>query len=182
MLIITIPSIEFYDEVAEEFKDFPETVVKLEHSLFSLSKWESKWEKPFLGPNAKNEEETRSYVQCMSLDPELSSEVFGNLTNENLNQINGYIDSKVSATWFKEDDKGPKDKKVITSELIYYWMIQHTIPFECEHWHLNRLFTLIKVCNEEQSQDQKKKMSKGELAQRNRELNAKRKAEMQTRG
>ncbi|QED11522.1 hypothetical protein PP914_gp032 [Arthrobacter phage Qui] len=182
MLTLIIPPNEAYDERANEFIKSPEVELELEHSLVSLSKWEAIWEKPFLGTEAKSAEETMSYVHCMTLTPDIPPEITQRLTNDHLTQINKYIDAKMSATWFNEraTQGRPKSREIITSELIYYWMIAHTIPFECQYWHLNRLFTLIKVCNAKNAPE--KKMSKNEmLAQRNK-LNAQRKAELKTSG
>jgi hypothetical protein len=183
MLKLIIPATdEAYDERTKEFIYSEEVTVELEHSLVSLSKWESIWEKPFLGAETKSPEETMSYVHCMTITPDISPEIFQRLTNDHLTQINNYIDAKMSATWFNERavQGKPKSRETITSELIYYWMVAHTIPFECQYWHLNRLFTLIKVCNAKNAPE--KKMTKSEmLAQRN-QLNAQRKAELKTSG
>lgn len=182
MLKFTIPKSESYDSKTKEFVYGEEVTLELEHSLVALSKWEAIWEKPFLGDETKSTEETMSYIYCMTLTPDISPEIFQRLTNDHLKQINNYIDAKMSATWFNEraTQGKPRSRETITSELIYYWMIAHTIPFECQYWHLNRLFTLIKVCNTKNAPE--KKMSKNEmLAQRNR-LNAQRKADLKTSG
>ena len=181
MLSITVPAAEFFDDEAQEFITFDEVTLNLEHSLVSLSRWESKWEKPFLGPTEKTTPETFGYIESMNLEGEIPPEVFLRISNEILEKINEYITSKMSATWFTELPKKGGPIEIITSELIYYWMFTLNVPLECEHWHLNRLFTLIKVFNEK-NQPEKKKMSAAELAARNRELNAKRRAEMATSG
>lgn len=179
MLTIAVPSTEFYDEESSEFKNFGEVVLTLEHSLASLSKWESITEKPFLGDGEKTHDETILYIKCMTF-PEVSDpEVYKRLSSENLEAINSYINAKKSATWFREDGAS-RSREVITSELIYYWMISLGIPFECQHWHLNRLITLIRVCNVKNAPA--KKMSRAEAAARQRELNAQRKAQLGTRG
>lgn len=180
MLTITIPAVDDFDEASNEFISSSETTIELEHSLVSLSKWESIWEKPFLGPEPKTNEETLGYVEAMTLTPNIPPEVFRGLSRENLEQVNDYIDAKMSATWFTEKPDQRKPREIITSEVIYYWMISLSIPFECESWHLNRLFTLIKVCNQKNAPE--KKMSKKDLMARNRALNEERKAKLKTNG
>lgn len=180
MLTIVIKGIELFDEEKQEFTYSESFVLELEHSLVSMSKWESIHEKPFLKKGEKTSEEVFSYIKCMILTPDFPPEVLLRLSQENLNDINTYIDAKMTATWFSDIPSGKQSSEVITAELIYYWMISFTIPFECEKWHLNRLFTLIKICNLKNAKP--KKMSKSEIAARNRELNARRKAELGTTG
>lgn len=179
MLTITIPAIELYDEVAEEFISSPETKLELEHSLVSISKWESKWEKPFLSDEQKSTEETIDYIRAMTVTPDVPPNTYSNLTGEHVKEISDYIDSKMTATWFNETKTSGR-KEIITSEIVYYWMITLNIPFECQDWHFERLLTLIKVCNEKNAPA--KKMSRSEIAARNRALNAQRKAQMKTSG
>lgn len=180
MLRIVVGATENYDESTTEFVSQGGTAIELEHSLLSMSKWESEYEKPFLGTTEKTGEEVLSYIRCMCLTPDIPPELFYNLSEDNLTAVNAYIDRKMTATWFSEQPGAPKTSEVITAELVYYWMTVFQIPFECETWHLNRLFTLIRICNIKQAKP--KKMSRGELAARNRELNARRKERFNTTG
>lgn len=180
MLTIVVPGTEMFDDKTQEFITKGDVTLELEHSLVSLSKWESIYEKPFLGRDEKDVEEVLGYIKCMTLTYKVPPEVFLKLSKENIEAINEYIDAKMTATWFNEPPGAPKSREVITAELIYYWMIVFEIPFVCETWHLNRLFTLIRVCNIKQSKPQK--MSRADIAARNRELNAQRRAQLGTRG
>lgn len=170
MLKITVPGRESYDEVNNEFITTKEQVLCLEHSLASISKWESKWCKPFLKNDPRTDDEVIDYIRCMTLTQNVDPNVYRNLTKENFDKINRYIDSPMTATWFSED-KGQKrpSREIITSEIIYYWMISYNIPFECQKWHFNRLMTLIRVCNAKNAQP--KKMSKRDIMSRNKALN-----------
>lgn len=180
MLTIEVAMTEAYDEEHQMFVSKDLVTLELEHSLVSLSKWESIYEKPFLGEKNKTSEEVLGYVKAMTLTPKVPEEVFHKLSSDNISDINTYIDARMSATWFNEAPGAPRSRDVITSELIYYWMTVFQIPFECESWHLNRLFTLIRICNIKQSKP--KKMTRAEMASRNRELNAQRKSRLGTTG
>lgn len=180
MLTITIPATEEFDEIKGEFVYSKEQTLQLEHSLISISKWESKWCKSFLSKQDKTPEEVIDYIKCMTLNPNVDDSVYRCLTQANLNTINEYIGAPMTATCFSEDKNGKSNKEVITSELIYYWMIALQIPFECQKWHLNRLLTLIRVCNVKNSPP--KKMSKRDLMSRNASLNAARRKQFNTKG
>lgn len=180
MLKITVPGDEAFDETVGEFTTLGDVDLELEHSLASLSKWESIFEKPFLSREEKTGEELLGYVKAMTVTPDVPDDVYNRLSEENIATINDYIEAKMTATWFSDDKHAPESRQVITSELIYYWMTVFQIPFECENWHLNRLFTLIQICNIKQ--DKPKKMSRSEIQARNRELNAQRKKQLGTRG
>lgn len=179
MLTITISAVEMWDEKEEQFVYSPETTLELEHSLVSLSKWESKWQKPFLSGKEKTEEEVLDYIKCMTLTPNVSPIIYDHLSEDNITDINRYIDAPMTATTFSDRNNKPS-REIITAELIYYWMITANIPFKCEEWHLNRLLTLIKVCGIKNSPP--KKMSKREIMSRNASINAARKKQLNTRG
>jgi|SRR5574344_2523155 hypothetical protein len=180
MLKITIPSAELWDEDKEEFVYTKEQTLQLEHSLVSLSKWESKWCKAFLSKHEKTFEETVDYVKCMTLTQNVNSDVYQYLTNKNIAEINRYIEAPMTATYFSDDKIGKTSREQITSELIYYWMVALNIPFECQKWHLNRLLTLVKVCNIKNQPP--KKRSRKEILSRNAALNAARRKQLNTRG
>ena len=180
MLQIVIPGQEFWDEQRQEFINTKEQVLQLEHSLISLSKWEAKWCKVFLSKQEKTQEETIDYIKCMTITPNVDPEVYNHLTRENIKEIEDYIAAPMTATYFSSDNAGKSSREQVTSELIYYWMIALNIPFECQKWHLNRLLTLIKVCNIKNQPP--KKMSKREIMSRNAALNAARRQQLNTKG
>jgi hypothetical protein len=180
MLTIMVGATDVYDESSETFGAQGGFELQLEHSLVSLSKWESEFEKPFLGKAEKTREEVLAYIREMVLTPNPPGDFLQKLSKENLESINAYMDRKMTATWFSDQPGAPRSSEVITAELVYYWMTVFNIPFECETWHLNRLFTLIRIANIKQAKP--KKMSRSEVAARNRELNARRKAQLGTRG
>ena len=180
MLKIIVPAAEYFDEINEEFIYKKEQVLQLEHSLVSLSKWESKWNKAFLGKQEKTEEEILDYVRCMTLTQNVDPEVYSRLSAENYAAINQYIEAPMTATRFYEDKTQKGNKDTVTSELIYYWMIAYNIPVEFQKWHLNRLLTLIRVCNVKNSPP--KKRSKREMYQRNAALNAANKRRFNSKG
>ena len=180
MLQITIPASEQWDESKQEFVNTKEQTLQLEHSLVSLSKWESKWCKSFFSKREKTYEETLNYIQCMTLTQNVKPEAYNCLTQENIDQINEYIEAPMTATYFNKDEKSKGSNETITSELIYYWMIALNIPFECQKWHLNRLLTLIRVC--EIKNQPPKKMSKSSIMSRNAALNAARRKKLNSKG
>lgn len=180
MLRITIKGAEAYDESTEEFVYSQSTDVELEHSLVSLSKWEAVTEKPFLSAGSHSPQEVLEYIKAMVITPDFPMEKLAALTQDDLTRINTYVNAKQTATTFGDMPSSSGPKEVITSELIYYWMIGFNIPFECQFWHLNRLFALIRICNLKNTKP--KKMTTQQIAQRNRELNEQRRAQLNTSG
>ncbi len=180
MLTIKIPAMEQWDELTETFVSTKEQTLQLEHSLVSISKWEAKWCKPFLDNLVeKTVEEEIDYIKCMTLTQNVDPNVYRNLSNDNLNEIHKYIESPMSATIIPKPNKGGI-REIITSELIYYWMIALNIPFECQKWHINRLIKLIEVCNIKNQSP--KKMSKRDIMSRNAAINAARRNKLNSKG
>lgn len=175
MLTITIPAAELFDESTLEYIYTKTTTIQLEHSLVSVSKWESKWEKSFLSTKLTNEQ-LYDYIRCMTITQNVDPNIYKVIPEKQMKEIEKYINSKQTATWFGNSKKQAPSRRVITSELIYYWMIACGIPFECQKWHLNRLITLIRVCQEE-SQPSKKMTTKERQA-----LNKARLQKYHTRG
>ena len=172
MLTITIPENEIWDEKIQEFVSLKEPVtIQLEHSLVSISKWESKWKKAYLSDEERTHEEIIDYVRCMTVTDNVDPLVYYFLTNKNISEISEYIKDPMTATTFTLNKKKPGSsrKRKITAELLYFKMISLGIPIEFENWHLNRLLTLIKVCDIESSP--KQKMSKGEILRQNAAIN-----------
>lgn len=179
MLRLVIPVSEEWDEEKNEFISFPGTVIQVEHSLVSLSKWESKWKKPFLSKEDKTFEETVDYIRCMTITQQVNPEVYKFINFTIVDHVNDYINDPMTATTIR-DRPASGSREIITAELIYYWMITFNIPFECQKWHLNRLLTLIKICNIKNTPA--KKMGRRELLSRNAQLNASRRQALNTRG
>lgn len=182
MLQIAVPlTQEGWDEEKQEFIEPKTQTLQLEHSLVSISKWESKWCKAFLSKSEMTIEETLDYIKCMTLNKNVDPEVYNHISMSNIEAIKGYIAAPMTATYFYESKENHRpSRETVTSELIYYWMIALNIPVEFEKWHLNRLLTLIQVCNVKNQPA--KKMSKSELANRNRALNAARRQQLNSRG
>lgn len=181
MLTIEIPQKRLWDEIHEEFLYTKGATLVLEHSLVSVSKWEMKWKKPFLGSEHTNAEMI-DYIRCMTISQNVDPEVYQYIDKKTLKIVDEYINDKMTATWFAEKN-GPKGKgsqQKITNEIIYYWMISLGIPFECQKWHLNRLLTLIRVC--ELKNAPKKKMSKKATLAQNAALNAQRRKSRGSKG
>lgn len=181
MLRIKVPiGPEGWDDEKQEFVEPEVVVLELEHSLVSISKWEAKWCKAFLSKLTKSDEEILDYIKCMTLNPNVDPEIYNRLTTANFREINAYIEAPMTATHFTEDKNSKSSREVVTSELIYYWMIALTIPSEYENWHLNRLLTLIRICNIKNSPP--KKRSQSAIARDYSAINAARRAQHNTKG
>jgi len=179
MLTITIPSQELYDELREIFVELKAVDLVLEHSLVSLSKWESVWKKPFLTKENKTREETLDYIRHMTITQNVHGSVYSRLTQENIDRVTDYIKDPMSATTFKEE-KGRGSREIVTAELIYYWMTAFQIPYECQKWHLNRLLTLIRICNIKNQPNKKQRSS--DILKQNHALNKARRDKFNTSG
>ena len=181
MLELTINGNEYWDEANEIFVRSQCITLQLEHSLVSISKWESKWHKPFISKNKKTVEESIDYIKCMTLTPNVSEDVYLRITDEHIELVSNYIEEPMTATVISDttSSKGGGGS-FVTAELIYYWMTALNIPREYEEWHLNKLLTLIRVCNIKNSPQ--KNMSSQEIARRNAELNAQRRKALNSKG
>ncbi len=181
MLRVVVPlTKEGWDEKRQEFVEPKVQVLQLEHSLVSLSKWESKWCKPFLSKGLQTTEEILDYIKFMTLTQNVNPEVYNCITQDIVDEITNYINAPMTATTINDDKSDKGRGEIVTAELIYYWMISLNIPFECQKWHLNRLLTLVRVCNVKNSPP--KKRSKKELMQRNAAMNALRRQQLNTKG
>jgi hypothetical protein len=177
MLEVTVYTEESYDEEQEKFVGSNPVYVHLEHSLVSVSNWESVWEESFLNKNEKTQQQTVSYLAIMLLDENLPEAIFQKLVEKHIPEINEYITSKQSATTVPADPTAPQNREIVTAELIYYWMIELGIPMECQHWHLNRLLMLIRVINFKRNPKTNKMSTKDRRA-----LNRARRQKLNTRG
>ena len=173
-------SSEGWDEKKEEFIESETRILQLEHSLVSISKWESKWNKPFLSKKDLTPEETLDYIKCMAVDEYADPDIFNHITQQHVDKVEKYIAASMTATTFSEKGNNKPNREIVTSELIYYWMIALNIPVEFDKWHLNRLLTLIKVCNIKNQPP--KKSSKRDIMNRNAALNAARRKQLNSRG
>lgn len=180
MLILDVQETELFDESTDRFITIRKQSVKLEHSLVSISKWEAKWCKPFLDKEKKSRDELLDYIRCMIINPVKDQDIVLGFTDSEINKIIDYINAPMTATTVTFLEKQPPSREIITSELIYYWMITAGIPFECEKWHINRLFALIKICGAKNAP--KKKGFSRSQAQMQAELNAQRRAKLRSKG
>lgn len=180
MLEIEIGGGERFDERESKFIPLPSKKVRLEHSLKSLAKWESKWKKPFLSKDKITREETIDYIRCMEVTGQVDPTLFDLMTPKQIEAIDAYINDKMTATTINRRGPQKRSNEIVTSEIIYFWMIQHGIPPEYDKWHLNRLLTLIEVCGVKGNPG--KKMGRQEQMSQQRALNAARRAKLNSKG
>lgn len=180
MLRVTIPGSEFYDESKEEFLVTKSQDLTLEHSLLSVSKWESKWKESFFNKKELTRQQTIDYIRCMTITPNVDPLIYRNIPQDVIDQIVEYINDPMTATWFPEEKGRAPSREIITSEIVYYWMIAQNIPLEWEKRHLNRLLTLIHVCSIKNAPP--KKMSRKDQMAQQRALNAARRAKHKSKG
>lgn len=181
MLTIQVPTVEGFDQRSQTFINLPGCTLVMEHSLVSLSKWESKFCKPFLSKEDKTPDEALAYIEAMTLTENYPAGIFEQLSKENFDSINEYVNRKMTATKFFDEGKKVLNRETVTADLIYYWMLALQIPIETENWHLNRLLTLIQVCNLKNQPPKKSKNTRDSMAER-RALNESRKARYNTAG
>lgn len=180
MKTIFIPGVtDGWDPVKKEFIQTKDTTITIEHSLISISKWESIWQKPFLTQDQKTYEEIISYYKCMTLTQNVDPDVYRTIKKDVAEEITAYINNPMTATTVTHRKKGGS-KDILTSEVIYWMMAANQIPFTCEKWHLNRLLMLLEVCSIKNAP--KDKMSKKETLAQHRALNAARRAKYHTNG
>lgn len=184
MLTIEISPKEAYNDKTEEFVKIDGCTLNLEHSLVSISKWETKRHKPFLSDQQKTNEELIDYIRCMTITQNVNPLIYKTLTVEEVKKINEYIGDIATATTFNNRRKegASRKKEIVTSELIYYWLVAYQIPFECQRWHLNRLLTLIRICGIKNDTSKNSKMSRKATLASNAKLNAARKQSLNTKG
>ncbi len=180
MLTITVPERELFNEATLEFINVKRQTLQLEHSLVSLAKWESKWCKPFLTKEPHSREELVDYIRCMTITQNVDPNVYFGLTAENLADVQAYMNLPMTATWFSGEKGSKKDNTVVTAEILYYLMIAFQIPFECQKWHLNRLITLIRVCEAKNATPEKS--SQRDLISRYKRMNEARRKAWGTKG
>lgn len=180
MLTLKIDSVECYDD-EYGFYTVPGGTLTLEHSLISLSKFESATHKAFLDDTAETTlADTIEYIKCMTIN-KVDPNIYSILQQKDIDTINAYVNDPMTATKFSDIKTGSSRHSIITSEVIYYYMVSFNIPFECEKWHLNRLMTLIRVCSEKNNVNGKK-MNRREIYEQNKRLNEIRRAKMKSKG
>ena len=130
--------------------------LQFEHSLRSLSKWESKHKKAFLASTEKLPSEMIDYFRCMLLSPEVDPDLIYALEPDQLDAIANYINEPQTASSVPQEEQSRYNPEVTTSELIYYWMVGLKINWEAQDWHLSRLMMLIQITSYKQQPPKKR--------------------------
>lgn len=182
MLRLRIPDQELWDPIKERFIDVKGGTLELEHSLESISKWETKWHIPFHDDRKeKTYEQNIDYIRCMTLNEGVNPDVYYYLTEENIKAIDTYINDANTATWFNDKGKPKRARKdIITAEIVYYWMTVYNIPESYQRWHFNKLMTLLRVAAEKNNESANTKRT--DNAAQRRALIAARRKRYGTRG
>lgn len=182
MLQITIPAKEWFDDETNRFQNVRARTLMLEHSLLSISKWEAKWHKSYMNTEGLTNEENLYYIKCMCIDPNVDMLTLSSIPYDEQVRIKEYLENSMTATTFSDRSNNGRSirREIVTSELIYYWMIYYNIPFECEKWHINRLLTLIKICGIKERP--REKMNKKENIALRRAANQARRLKTGSRG
>lgn len=180
MLTIEVPDLELFNQQTEEFIYIKATTLKFENSLVSISKWESKWHVPFpcyqtkaiaeINEIAFTEENFIDYLRCMCITQNVDPEIFKYLPYESMMAIKNYMEDPMTATKVSHIQTTQHKERIVTNEVVYFWMTSYQIPFEAAKWHINRLLTLINVASVENAP--KKKMTSAETANKYRAINA----------
>lgn len=179
MLRLSLPSLETFNEEKQEFETIGGLTVELEHSLYTVAKWEAKHKTEFV-QSKMDFDFIMSYIKEMCMTEDVPDNAWLCLTKSQINEILEYINDPSTATKFNKQNNPSHSSRITTAELIYYWMFSLQIPMECEHWHFNRLMTLIELASKESMP--KKKMGKREAMQQQREINAMRRSKYNTKG
>ena len=183
MLKLLISGKESYDSEADEFTYVPETLITMEHSLFAIAKWESKYHIPFWNPLDKeglSGVKLLDYFVFMTTTPDIDPNIFCCLSREEINQILEYMNDSMTATTISNQNKRSQSRKPMTSEEVYAIMVEFGIPFECQYWNVNRLMMLITVLQERSKPS--KKQSPKETLSSYAALNKQRRAMMHSMG
>lgn len=180
MLTITIPEKEYFDDRTSRFVKMEGGTFEIEHSLAAIAKWEALHGVAFLSSASKNVEDSLDYIRCMTITPGVNPDLYKRIDNKIMKEINSYIESKQTATTIRRIGAKKPNREIITAEVIYYWMIATGVPPEYDQWHLNKLLTLIEVCNAKTNPGTK--MKKKDVFAQNRALNEARKAKFNTKG
>lgn len=107
------------------------------------------------------------------------------MTEEVMEVLKNYLQSQPTATKFatygdSQNESNLSSGKTYTAEEFYAMMFEAGIPLEFENRNFERLLILLRVMGSKHSKP--KKMSKEEIYKQNRELNAKRRQQLKSKG